>query len=418
VESSRVITSLEDLATSQQTRRAALRRLGLGGVAAGLLSSAGAPASRAQTWELATATPESAPATPAAAPPPLAGVSGGLPPFVFDLEQSEAIAYDAGAIHWATRRQFPVLQGVSMVSQRVMAGGVRELHWHLNANELSYCLSGHGRIGIFAPDGSSETIDIQPGSITFVPVGYTHYIQNSGGDELHMVIAFDHEQPETANLSAALPGIPTSLLAQNFGVPANDFPFLTTQGDRLIVPLAASEGETAATPIAPASSAYSINADQLPVSQLAGGTVQPLSSSQIARLKGITLFPLSAVPHGLREPHWHANAGELNYLISGRAQIGLVAPDGNVQTVTVSPGAISFLPANWLHYIVSVSDEPLQYLIFFVTADAHVETIGLAQTFGYFPPAILAASFGIDPALFAALPEPQGAGIMPPVTTE
>ena len=366
-----------------------------------------------------TPTPGSAPPAPDNAPTPIAGVSGGLPPFVYDLEASAPTAYAAGEIRWATRRQVSTLQGVSIASQLVAAGGLRELHWHLNAHELSYCLAGEGRIGVFAPDGKGDTFEIQPGTITFVPAGYTHYIQNTGDAGLHMVIAFNHEQPETANLSSALPGIPTPLLAQNFGVPANDFPFLTAQGDRYIVPMPESgDNGATGTPVVAASSPYSINAAQLPVSQLAGGTVQPLTAEQIPTLQGITVFPLGAVPYALREPHWHANAAELNYCISGRAQIGLVAPDGNVQTFAVAPGTIGFMPENWLHYIVSVSDEPLQFLIFFVSPDPSIETIGLAQTFGYFPPEILAASFGIDAASFATLPKPSGAGIMPPVAAE
>jgi oxalate decarboxylase len=418
VESSQLAAYLKGLAASHQTRRGALRRLGLSSLAAGLLTTAGAQSGRSQTWELATPTPGSAPPATAGVTAPIAGVSGGLPPFVFDLEASAPTEYAAGTIRWATSRQFSTLEGVSIASQRVAAGGLRELHWHLNTHELSYCLAGQGRIGIFAPDGKGDTFEIQPGTITFVPEGYTHYIQNTGDGELHMAIAFSHEQPETANLSASLPGIPTPILGQNFGVPASDFPFLTIQGDRYIVPMMENGDSAAGTPVAAASSPYSVNADQLPVSQLAGGTVQPLTAEQIPTLRGITVFPLSAVPHGLREPHWHTNAAELNYCISGQAQIGLVAPDGNVQTFAVGPGTIGFMPENWLHYIVSVSDEPLMFLIYFVTPDPKVETIGLAQTFGYFPPEILAASFGIDAASFAALPKPSGAGIMPPVAED
>lgn len=419
METSQPENDLRILAATTQTRRTALRRLGLSGVAAGLLTTAGVQSGRSQSWELATPTPGSAPPAPGNAPTPITGVSGGLPPFVYELEASAPTPYAAGTIRWATKRQFSTLSGVSIVSQRVAAGGLRELHWHLNCHELSYCLAGQGQIGIFAPDGKSETFAIQPGSITFIPIGYTHYIQNTGAGELHMVIAFNHEQPETANLSAALPGIPTPLMGQNFGVPATDFPLLPTLGDRLIVPMAGSEeAEATGTPVPTADSLFHTTADQLPVSQLAGGTVHPLTEEIIPALRGITVFPLTAVPHGLREAHWHANAAELNYCVRGQAQIGLVAPDGNIQTIAAGPGTISFMPENWLHYIVSVSDEPLEFLIFFVMPETRVQTIGLAQTFAYFPAEILAASFGIDAAQIAALPKPSGAGIMPPLPEE
>lgn len=406
---------LTRLAAASQSRRAVLGRLGLGGLAAGVLTTTGAGVVRAQDWDDALPASEAGAAPPA----PFPGVRGGLPPFAFGLEASQAVEFAAGSIRWATGLEAPTLQGVAAASQRIAAGGLRELHWHLNAHELSYCLAGAGRIGIFAPDGSSETLQIGPGSITFVPNGYTHYIQNTGPDELHLVIAFTHERPEATDLSQALPGIPTPLLAQVFGLPANAFPFLPTRGDRVIVAMPETEaGSAASTPAAASPSLYSINAADLATISFSGGTVQPLTNEQIPALQGITVFPLDAVPHGLREPHWHTNAGELNYCASGRAQIGLVGPDGEVQTFTIEAGDIAFIPENWIHYIASIGDEPLRFLIFFITAEARVRTINLSTTFASVPSEVLAASFDGDPADFAALPKVGNVGIAPPVAQE
>ena len=216
-----------------------------------------------------------------------------------------------------------------------------------------------------------------------------------------------------------MPGIPAPLLGETFGVTGSDVPFLTALGDRVIVPIPAQpESTTAATPIVAASSPYTVQVDDIPVSQFAGGTVQPLGTQQIPPLAGITVFPLQAVPFGLREPHWHPNTSELNYCVSGRAQIGVVAPDGNVQTFAVEPGSIAFIPDNWFHYIANISDESLQFLIFFVGPESRVRTINLSQTFDFFPPEVLAASVGVDPERFAALPKRGNVVIAPPVATD
>jgi oxalate decarboxylase len=151
---------------------------------------------------------------------------------------------------------------------------------------------------------------------------------------------------------------------------------------------------------------------------LTGGTVQPLTDQQIPKLEEITVFPLTAVPHGLREPHWHPNAAELNYCVSGQAQIGLVAPDGNVQTFAVNAGDIAYIPRNWFHYIANTGDEPLDFLIFFITPDPRIQTINLSLTVDHVPASVLAASFDSDPAAFAALPKRGNVGIVPPVEAE
>jgi oxalate decarboxylase len=105
----------------------------------------------------------------------------------------------------------------------------------------------------------------------------------------------------------------------------------------------------------------------------------------------------------MREPHWHTNANELSYCTSGSAQIGIVAPDGRSQTFVIGPGGAAFVPVNWFHYIANVSDEPLEMLVYY--SDAEPRHIDLSQGFGFYPPEIIAASFGLDPDLFANLPK-------------
>jgi len=168
------------LPAGRLSRRGALRRVGASGLAAGVLATLGARPGQGQEWETATPTARDAP--PAAPDPPLSGVSGGLPPFAFPLEASQPRQFPNGDLRLAFKQQFATLQGVAMASERIDPGGLRELHWHLNAHELSYCLAGQGRMGIFSSDGAGSTFDIESGSSTFVPEGYTHYILNTGPD--------------------------------------------------------------------------------------------------------------------------------------------------------------------------------------------------------------------------------------------
>ncbi|HEX2280337.1 MAG TPA: cupin domain-containing protein [Thermomicrobiales bacterium] len=419
MDASRFVTSVKALAAATHTRRAALRSVGLGGLTAGLLTAVGAPSSRAQDWNGTTPTPAGTPAASSEAS--FAGLTGGLPPFTMNLESSAPDVYPAGTIRWGSRRQLPTLQGVAIASERVEPDAVRELHWHLGAHELGYVLAGRGRMGIFSSDGTGDTFDVQPGSISFVPEGYTHYIQNTGEETLHLLLAFTHEQPETIDLSQALPGIPQHLLAETFGVQDGDFPFLAIRGDRSIVPVPAPQGDAGmATPVASASSPYSIQTEQVTQKEFVGGggSARPLTTKDIPPLQGITLFTLHIVPHGLREPHWHPDTGELNYCVSGRGQIGLVAPDGSVQTFAIEPGTIGFIPSNWFHYIANVTDEPLNLIVFFAGPTAAGPHIDTSQTVGYFPPEIVAASFGVDPATFAALPMRGNVFLAAPVAND
>ena len=78
----------------------------------------------------------------------------------------------------------------------------------------------------------------------------------------------------------------------------------------------------------------------------AGGTLREIGVKDIPILEGMTVVPLQIAGHGLSEPHWHPNAGELDSCLRGHAQVGIVAPDGRAQTFVLGPGGAVFVPVN------------------------------------------------------------------------
>ncbi len=42
----------------------------------------------------------------------------------------------------ANKKNFPILRGMSLYKLILNPQGIREPHWHANADELGYCLSG------------------------------------------------------------------------------------------------------------------------------------------------------------------------------------------------------------------------------------------------------------------------------------
>lgn len=374
-------------AVAQLLSRRATRRTALTGLGAGSVAAVAGVGGMRQVSRAAEATP--------------APAASGLPPFKFGLEASQAQQYAAGLIRWATKTQFPVLKGMAMSSERLDPGGLREIHWHGNAHEISYCLRGQGEMAVFSPEGKLTTFAIAAGSVTFVPMGSAHFFRNTGAEPLRMILVFTDEQPSTFDLSTALPVVPRALFAETFGVAASAVPAIANKGDQFAVPLNAQLPAPAADQGLPPKP-YTVNIGQVNPAAFEGGTIHTLGPQEIPTLDGVTVWPLHGHPRSLREPHWHPNASELNYCISGSAQIGLTSPSGKEQTFTMGEGDIAFLPTNWFHYIASISDEPLEFLVFF--SDPQPQHIDLSQTVGAFPPAIFAASFGIDPKIIAALP--------------
>jgi len=338
---------------------------------------------------------------------------GGTTPFNFRLGASEPKTFAAGRARTATVKEMATLSGLSINTVEIDVGSLREVHWHPNAVEINYCLKGEGTIGILSTSGDPATFAIKPGSITFVPAGDAHYIRNTGSETLQLLIGFSHENPEHMDFSQVLPWVPSEFIGQTLRVAPGTLPNFPPRGDGTIVPVenvvpSDRDVESVVTP-------FGAHIDSLRVQQFGGGSVQPLRIADIARLEGMTLLKLNIDAGALREPHWHGNASELNYCVSGRAQVGIVAPTGESWTFVVEPGDVAFIPNNWFHYIASVSDEPLVFLAYF--DNVAPSRIDLSTMTGYFPPEVLAASFEADPEIFARLPKGETVVIAPSISS-
>src|SRR5581483_3746331 len=103
--------------------------------------------------------------------------SGGptLPPspvqFSFGLAQAKPdVVTPYGTVTKCTIDQLPALEGsdAAILLLRMKPGALREPHWHPNAWELDYCVSGHVQMGIIDPAGAQAIFDLKPGNLAFV----------------------------------------------------------------------------------------------------------------------------------------------------------------------------------------------------------------------------------------------------------
>ncbi|CUI17776.1 Cupin 1 family protein [Candidatus Protochlamydia naegleriophila] len=115
-----------------------------------------------------------------------------------------------------TQQELAVLKGISLSLLRLHPKGIREPHWHPNANELSYCLEGRALMTVFSPGAVHDTFVIEPGALAFVPMGSIHHIENIGEEPVKLLICFDHEMPEDLNLSSSVAVMPSEILGETF----------------------------------------------------------------------------------------------------------------------------------------------------------------------------------------------------------
>jgi oxalate decarboxylase len=376
---------------SEPTRRGFIGTAGLAAGAAGMAAAAGATEQAGQTYQSKHERSEE------------------LPTFRFAMEQNTGHVTAGGSARQATVKELPISKGLAGVSMRLNPGGIRELHWHAIAAEWAFVLKGRVRTTVIGPDGTSEVNDFDPGDVWYFPRGHGHMLQGLGPGEAHFVLIFDdgafsefgtfsstdwvgHTPPEV--LSKAL-GLPASAFAKfpkdelyivQGRIPPKEIPALHQGQDKL----------------SSLTHRYPLLA-QRPTLQLAGGEERRVSSLEFPISTTMTGVVLDLKPGGLREPHWHPNADEWQYYVTGKARMTVFGSDGRARTEQFTPGDAGYIPRGYGHYIENTGEEPLRVLIGFNSGI--FQEISLSTWLAANPEAVLADNFKVDDETVAKLPE-------------
>jgi oxalate decarboxylase len=133
-----------------------------------------------------------------------------------------------GTNRLVSQREFPISTTITGALMRIKPGGMRELHWHPNADEWQYYIGGRARMSVFGSHGRVRLEEFNAGDVGYVPQGYGHYIENAGSEDLELLIVLNNGTYESISLANWMGANPPLLLATNFEVPESTFKdFLT-----------------------------------------------------------------------------------------------------------------------------------------------------------------------------------------------
>ena len=107
----------------------------------------------------------------------------------FSFADTHVKMRDGGWSREVTQREMPIATAIAGVNMRLNAGGVRELHWHKEA-EWSFMLDGTARITAVDNDGHNFVADVGPGDLWYFPSGIPHSIQGLSPDGCEFLLAF------------------------------------------------------------------------------------------------------------------------------------------------------------------------------------------------------------------------------------
>jgi oxalate decarboxylase len=162
--------------------------------------------------------------------PPPGSLNAGALTHRYRLLAQRPETFAGGSMTIVSEKQFPISTTVTGAFMRIKPGGLRELHWHPNADEWQYYIKGRGRMSVFGSGGRSRTDEFGPGDVGYVPQGYGHYIENIGSEDLDVVLALNDGDYQSISLTAWMASNPPLLLSTNFRVPVSTFADFPKQG--------------------------------------------------------------------------------------------------------------------------------------------------------------------------------------------
>lgn len=304
---------------------------------------------------------------------------------------------------------FPILSGMSGSLLRLKKGGVQSPHWHVNSAELNYCLSGKAKMTIYG-NAQKFTFTITAGQLTFVPKGYWHDIENSGSEELKVIMVYENERLQDISVAESVYALPKQVLNSIFSLRSSGlFDQLESKKsfDEIVESRQIKLSENSLSDVGndeSVSNPYTINLGSTdPQVQTPGGIARLGSNPHFPILLGLSVFVLDLEPSGIIEPHTHPNAAELNYVIEGKVRFTILGPKGEIETREMRKGQVFFVPAGYFHYLEN-SDSSKRGTVASFFSNESPEFLGLVGGLSSYSNTVLGAMFNKDSDFFNELP--------------
>jgi len=343
--------------------------------------------------------------------PPATDSKSLVPTFKYPFSFANKRTYTGGWSREVTVRELPVSKSLAGVNMRLTAGGVRELHWH-TAGEWAIMLYGKARITSIDADGRSFVADANQYDLWFFPSAIPHSIQGLEPDGAEFLLVFDDgnfSESETVLLSDAMAHLPPEVLAKNFKVSEQVFKNLPKQ--ELFIFQAAPPGsleadQKAAAGARPKSARdFAFRTMELPATKTTKAGEVRIVDSTTFKVSTTTMAMVTIHPGGLRELHWHPNADEWQYYISGKGRMTVVATGNRARTMDFQAGDVGYVEKTLLHYIENTGDADLIFLEMFKSS--FYQDLSLSEWLTHTPPELVMAHLNIDRPTLDALPKEE-----------
>jgi oxalate decarboxylase len=138
--------------------------------------------------------------------------------FAHRLTAQKPIDCPGGRVRIVDSSNFRAASTIAAALVDVDPGGMRELHWHPNADEWQYYIAGRARMTVFGAEGDANTFDYQAGDVGYIPRPMGHYIENTGQAQLRFLELFRSDHYADVSLDQWMALTPPELIRAHLPV--------------------------------------------------------------------------------------------------------------------------------------------------------------------------------------------------------
>jgi oxalate decarboxylase family bicupin protein len=138
--------------------------------------------------------------------------------FTHRMLKQKPVKFPGGEVRITDTSNFPASKTVAAAHLIINPHGLREMHWHPNADEWSFFIRGKARVTIFASDGRARTFNYQAGDVGIVPKNMAHFVENISDEPLEMLEVFRSAKFQDFSLEQWLAQLPPTMVAEHMNL--------------------------------------------------------------------------------------------------------------------------------------------------------------------------------------------------------
>ncbi len=298
-------------------------------------------------------------------------------------------ADNIGVAFMVDKNNFPILDGVTCYALELWEECMRIPHWHPNASELGYVVSGEIEIIIWRSPGETAMFRLKAGMCWFIPQAALHSLNNIGKERAQLLVGFSSDLPQDIDLPVVFNGVPVPL-RNAYTSPHSE---LREWKGVIKNPLVGHCPVDPAVKQVMTGSVYGFDlAKVTPLfSDKEMGSVIWGVQSNWSILENISVLRAHLKPHTARDLIWYPDAGTLYIVSEGQGEFHIITADAEPKPLEVKLFDYIFVPQGVLHSFMNTSTKDFEVTAFFTKANPQPE-VSLSVATAFFPDTVRKAA--------------------------